>query len=87
MATISATGLATAVAGSGSTNISATFSGITSNTVVLTATAAALESISITAANGSLAKGLTEQFTATGHYSDLSTQDLTGSVKIGRAHV
>ena len=37
-------------------------------------TAAALESIAVTPANPSIAKGLTEQFTATGTYTDGSTQ-------------
>jgi N-acetylneuraminic acid mutarotase len=39
-----------------------------------------LLSIAITPAAPSLAKGLTEQFTATGTFSDASTADLTGSV-------
>ena len=34
----------------------------------------------MTPANPSIAKGLTEQFTATGTYSDGSTPDLTSSV-------
>ncbi|MGH8337035.1 MAG: Ig-like domain-containing protein, partial [Gammaproteobacteria bacterium] len=39
-----------------------------------------LQSISVTPANPSIAKGTTRQFTATGTYSDNSTQDLTASV-------
>ena len=39
-----------------------------------------LQSIAVTPANPSVAKGLTQQFTATGTFSDGSTQNLTGSV-------
>lgn len=39
-----------------------------------------LQSIAVTPANPSVAKGLTQQFTATGTYSDNSTQDLTSQV-------
>src|SRR6185369_10064344 len=47
---------------------------------VLTVTAATLQSIAVTPANPSLAKGLTQQFTATGTFSDNSTEDLTAQV-------
>ncbi len=36
-----------------------------------------LSSITVTPANPTIAPGLTQQFTATGHYSDGSTQDIT----------
>src|SRR5262249_22917794 len=78
VATISASGLATAVA-AGTSSISATLSGVTGSTT-LTVTAAALQSIAVTPANPSLAKGLTQQFTATGTFSDNSTQNLTNQV-------
>jgi phospholipase C len=39
-----------------------------------------LSSISVTPANGSVAQGLTQQFKATGTYSDNGTQDLTATV-------
>ncbi|HEY7339188.1 MAG TPA: Ig-like domain-containing protein, partial [Bryobacteraceae bacterium] len=39
-----------------------------------------LQSIAVTPANPSIAKGTTQQFTATGTYSDSSTQNLTGQV-------
>ena len=39
-----------------------------------------LQSIAVTPANPSVAKGLTQQFTATGTYSDSSTQNLTSQV-------
>jgi hypothetical protein len=71
-------GLATAV-GKGTSSISATLSGITGKTV-LTVTAPALVSIAVTPANPSLPKGETDQFTATGTFSDKSTQDLTSLV-------
>jgi uncharacterized protein (TIGR03437 family) len=79
VASISAAGLATG-AGVGSSNIAATLSGVTSNTFVLTVTAATLQSIAVTPANPTITTGLTQQFTATGTYSDSSTQNLTGSV-------
>jgi hypothetical protein len=78
-ATISATGLATAVA-VGSTNTSASLSGITSNSFALTVTNPPLTSIGITAPGSSLAKGASEQFTATGTYSDGSTANITSQV-------
>jgi len=71
-------GLATA-AGLGTTTISASFSGKTGSTL-LTVTAATLVSIAVTPANPSLPRGLTQQFVATGTYTDGSTQVLTSSV-------
>ena len=72
-------GLATSVA-VGSTTISATdpASSISGSTT-LTITAAVLVSIDVTPAGPSIALGTTQQFTATGTYSDGSTQDLTSS--------
>jgi uncharacterized protein YjdB len=73
-------GLATSVA-AGSTTISATDPGTSiAGSTTLTVTAAALVSIAVTPANPQVALGMTRQFTATGTYSDSSTQDLTGSV-------
>ncbi|HVN10696.1 MAG TPA: Ig-like domain-containing protein, partial [Kineosporiaceae bacterium] len=71
-------GLATAV-GVGTATISAAFSGRT-GTSVLTVTPAVLVSIAVSPTNASIANGTTRQFTATGTYSDGSTQDLTGQV-------
>ena len=51
--------------GTGTSTISATLDGISGSTV-LTVTAPVLQSIAVTPANPSLAKGETEQFTATG---------------------
>ena len=43
-------------------------------------TAATLVSIEVTPADPSIANGTTQQFTATGTYTDASTQDLTAAV-------
>ena len=69
-ATIDTTGLATGVA-VGTATISATL-GIVSGSTILTVTAATLQSIAVTPANPSIAAGLTQQFTATGTYTDAS---------------
>ena len=53
---------------------------MTSPADTLTVTTAALTSIAVTPANPTVAKGLTEQFTATGTYSDDTTADLTSQV-------
>jgi hypothetical protein len=71
-------GLATAVA-AGSATISAT-SGSVAGSTTLTTTAATLTSIAVTPANPSITDGDTQQFMATGTYSNGSTQDLTASV-------
>ena len=47
---------------------------------VVFAPAASLSSIAVTPANPSIASGTTQQFTATGTYSDGSTQDVTAQV-------
>ena len=77
VATINTTGLATTVA-AGTTTISATSGSITGSTA-LTVTAATLVSIAVNPANPSIAMGTTQQFTATGTFSDGSIQDLTAS--------
>jgi 6-phosphogluconolactonase (cycloisomerase 2 family)/urocanate hydratase len=71
-------GLATATA-QGSTTLSATLNGVSGSTP-LTVSPAVLVSLAITPPNPRIAKGTTEQFTATGTYSDHSTQNLTTSV-------
>ena len=78
VATIDATGLATGVA-AGQTFITATLA-YTSTDTTLTVTAPTLVSIVVTPAGPSIALGLTEQFVATGHYTDLSTADITDTV-------
>ena len=72
-------GLATTLS-PGSTVISATLGGISGSTN-LTVTAATLVSLGVTPANPSIAKGLKSQFTATGTYTDNSTQNLTAQVQ------
>jgi hypothetical protein len=78
VATIDANGLAHSV-GEGTANIVAGFSGH-SGMAVLTVTAAALTGIQLTPADASIAKGRTQQFTATGVYTDNATADITAAV-------
>jgi uncharacterized protein YjdB len=77
-ATINASGLATGVA-NGTTTITATL-GAVNGTALLTVTTAALVSIAVTPVAPSIAKGTTQQFTAMGTYTDLTTHDLTTQV-------
>ena len=79
VATISSTGLATALA-QGTTSITASLDSVASAAVSLNVTTATLLSIAVTPTNPSIAEGTTQQFTATGTYSDASTQDLTSQV-------
>ena len=72
---ISASGLANGVA-AGASNISASQGGVVSNTAVLTVTPPTLQSITVAPAAPSIEAGQTQQFTATGNYSDSSTQQL-----------
>jgi hypothetical protein len=78
VATITTAGLATGV-GAGTSTISATFSGKTGSTT-LTVTPATLSSITVTPATASVPKGFSRQYTATGNFSDGTTQDLTSLV-------
>lgn len=71
-------GLVTAVS-VGNSTIGASFQDISGSTA-LTVTAAALSSIQVTPSDSSLAKGTSRQFTATGVYTDNSTQNLTSTV-------
>jgi hypothetical protein len=66
----------------GTTNISATFNGITGQTQ-LTVTGASLTSIDVTPATASVSVGFDQQFRATGHFSNGTTQDLTADVLWG----
>ena len=72
-----AMGLA-ATGGVGTTTIAATL-GAVSGSTTLTVTNATLVSIEVTPTAPSAPMGTTVQFTATGTYSDNSTQDLTGT--------
>jgi hypothetical protein len=78
VATITGSGFASSRA-TGSATISATLSGV-SGSSTLTVTQAILVSIAITPANPALVLGTVQQFTATGTFSDGSTQDITGTV-------
>ena len=71
-------GLGTAVE-TGTVTITATYGGTVSGTTTFHVTDAALVSIAVTPINTSKAKGTTQQFTATGTYTDNSTQILTTS--------
>ena len=71
-------GIATAV-NTGQTLISATFGGIT-GTTNLSVSSARLNAITVVPTHPTIAKGTTRQFTATGTYSDSTTQDLTSQV-------
>jgi hypothetical protein len=82
VATISSGGLATAGV-SGDSTIQAAYksgTGTITGTTTLTVSSATLSSIAVTPPNASIAQGLTEQFSATGTYSDGSTHDLTTAV-------
>jgi trimeric autotransporter adhesin len=78
VATVSATGVMLAIT-PGSTTITATLNGV-SATLTLNVTEAILQGITVTAPSSSFALGFNLQLTATGTYSDGSTQNLTGSV-------
>jgi Big-like domain-containing protein/centrosomal CEP192-like protein len=65
-------------AGTGTATISAS-SGSIKGSTTLTVTAAALVSITVAPANPSIALGTTQQFTATGSFTDNSTMDLTAT--------
>ena len=78
MATISVGGLATSVA-PGSSTISAVLGSVSGSTTI-NVTPAALVSLAVTPANASIALGTTQQFKATGTYTDGSTLDVTSAV-------
>jgi hypothetical protein len=78
VATVSSSGLATAVT-AGSSTITATMGPI-SGGATLTVGPAVLQSIMLSPQNATMGKGTLLQFTATGNYSDNSTQDLTALV-------
>jgi len=71
-------GVATA-AGAGSTLLTATL-GTLSGTTTLKVTSAKLLSIGVTPPSPTIAQGTTQQFTATGVYSDNTVQNLTSVV-------
>jgi uncharacterized protein YjdB len=80
VATISTTGLATAVA-IGSTTVTATVNGETATaTLTVTAAAPTLVSIAVTPSTPGIAPATTLKFYATGTYSDGSAKDVTSTV-------
>ena len=79
VATISSSGNATAVA-AGIATITATYGRSIAGSAALTVNPPTLVSIAVTAASSSIAVGATDQFTATGTYSNNSTQNITTSV-------
>ncbi len=78
IAAVAITGVVTALS-AGSTSVTATQSGISASSSI-TVNPAALVSLAVTPGTATIAKGLTQQFTATGSYTDGSTQNLTSSV-------
>jgi type II secretory pathway component GspD/PulD (secretin) len=66
--------------GAGSAQITATVGTLASPTAAVTVTAATLKSIAVTPANLAIAPGTTVQYTATGTYSDGTTQNVTTTV-------
>lgn len=71
-------GVATAGAAAGTTNVRATApGGGVFGTASLQVTDATLNSVAVTPTNPSIPKGLSRQLTATGTFSDTTTQDLT----------
>jgi len=67
---------------SGRTTIYASWRG-TSGSATLTVTPATLVSMAVTPPNSSIADGTSQQFTATGTFSDNTTQDITPQVTWG----
>ncbi len=78
VATVNSSGLASG-SGAGATMITAA-SGAISGSTTLTVTAAVLQSITVTPSNPSIALGRTQQFTATGSYTDGTSADISASV-------
>jgi uncharacterized protein YjdB len=79
VASVNASGLLTALA-AGPTAITASYGGISSAPATINVTATALSSIVVAPSNASIATGETQQFTATGNFSDGSAIDITNSV-------
>ncbi len=76
--TINGNGLATSVS-TGSAQVSATLNGVTANSGSVQVTPATLVSISLMPTHPTVAAGTDVQVTVVGHFSDGTTQDLTGS--------
>jgi hypothetical protein len=80
IAPVSTSGLVTAVAAAGSATVTAQDGNVTGSLVVQVSSAV-LVSIAISPSTPSIPLGTTQQFTATGTYTDNSTQNLTSSVQ------
>ncbi|MBJ6962223.1 Ig-like domain-containing protein, partial [Vibrio cholerae] len=78
-ATVSSTGLLSGVK-VGNTTLTATKDGITSNTVDVNVSAAVITSIQVTPSPVNVAKGQTQQLTATATFSDATSSDVSNSV-------
>ncbi|MGY3929209.1 Ig-like domain-containing protein [Aeromonas simiae] len=78
-ATVTSIGLLTGVA-VGSTTVTASIDGISSNTAAVNVTAAIITALQVTPANMSLAKGQTQSLTAVAIYSDNTTTDVSNRV-------
>ncbi|MCU8278263.1 Ig-like domain-containing protein, partial [Vibrio vulnificus] len=78
-ATVSSTGLLSGVE-VGNTTLTATKDGVTSNTVDVNVSAAVITSIQVTPSPVSVAKGQTQQLTATATFSDATSSDVSNSV-------
>lgn len=79
VATINASGVASSMA-QGTTTVTASAGGFTSNSATLTVTAPELSAISINPASANVPKWLTTRFTATGTYTDGTTAEITTQV-------
>ncbi|WP_242658921.1 Ig-like domain-containing protein, partial [Vibrio sp. 10N.222.47.A9] len=64
----------------GYTTVMATKDGVTSNTVSEDVSAAVITSIQVTPSPVNIAKGQTQQLTATATYSDMTSSDISSSV-------
>ncbi|MGL5250217.1 MAG: Ig-like domain-containing protein, partial [Enterovibrio sp.] len=79
IATVTSTGLLSGIK-DGTTTLTATKNGITSNIVNINVTSAVLSAITVTPEIVDVAKGQTKQLTATATYSDNTTSDITNAV-------
>ena len=77
--TAGSVGLASSIS-VGTSTITASSGAVSSGPVALTVTAAAVVSIAVTPSVSSISIGQTKQFTATGTYTDSTTQDVTTQV-------
>lgn len=79
VATVDSQGLAKGVDTGGPVSISASFDGI-QDSAQITVTDAVLNSLEVSPGTVSIPLGTEQQYTATGHFSDGSTENLTGDV-------